>query len=138
MKEIIDTLHTGGYSCVIANGKEVRTFTQRGVADLYALYRQDASFLKGSFVADKVVGKAAAALMILGGVERVFTDVISELALELFEHSSVKVEYTVTVPRIINRNHTGWCPLETICCAARTADDCLPLIEDFVNRMPPK
>lgn len=33
MESIIDILHKGGYSCVMKNREEVRTFTQRGVAD---------------------------------------------------------------------------------------------------------
>ena len=32
MEELINLLHTGGYSCTIANKGEIRTFTQRGVA----------------------------------------------------------------------------------------------------------
>ena len=36
MDELIRLLHDGGYSCVIRKG-EIRTFTQRGVADLYDL-----------------------------------------------------------------------------------------------------
>ena len=41
MEELINLLHSGGYSCVIANGDNIRTFTQRGVADLYDLLTQD-------------------------------------------------------------------------------------------------
>ena len=37
MEELINLLHTGGYSCVIDNEGKIRTFTQRGVADLYDL-----------------------------------------------------------------------------------------------------
>lgn len=37
MESIIDILHKGGYSCVMKNREEVRTFTQRGVADLYVI-----------------------------------------------------------------------------------------------------
>ena len=43
MKELIEKLHAGGYSCVIANGDCIRTFTQRGVADLYRLLREEAA-----------------------------------------------------------------------------------------------
>ena len=67
MEELINLLHTGGYSCTIANKGEIRTFTQRGVADIYDLLTQEPEFLKGASIADKVVGKGAAALMILGG-----------------------------------------------------------------------
>lgn len=65
MDELIRLLHEGGYSCVIRK-EEIRTFTQRGVADLYDLLNQHPAFLHGAQVADKVVGKAAAALMVLG------------------------------------------------------------------------
>ena len=68
MEELINLLHSGGYSCVIANGDNIRTFTQRGVADLYDLLTQEPDFLKGASIVDKVVGKGAAALMILGGI----------------------------------------------------------------------
>ena len=46
MEELINLLHTGGYSCTIANGGKIRTFTQRGVADLYDLLTRNRSFLK--------------------------------------------------------------------------------------------
>ena len=74
MDELIRLLHEGGYSCVIRK-EEIRTFTQRGVADLYDLLNQHPVFLHGAQVADKVVGKAAAALMVLGGVREVYTDI---------------------------------------------------------------
>ena len=67
LEDIIRLLHEGKHSLVVSNG-EVRTFDRRGVADLYALLREDSDFLKGASVADKVVGKAAAALMILGAL----------------------------------------------------------------------
>ena len=59
MEELINLLHTGGYSCVIANEGKIRTFTQRGVADLYDLLTREPEFLKGALIADKVVGKGA-------------------------------------------------------------------------------
>lgn len=69
MENIIQILHQGGYSCVIEN-KEICTFTQRGVADLHNLLSNDAPFLKGAYVAYKIVGKAAAALMALGEIKK--------------------------------------------------------------------
>ena len=44
MDELIRLLHEGGYSCVIRK-EEIRTFTQRGVADLYDLLNQHPVFL---------------------------------------------------------------------------------------------
>lgn len=135
MEELISMLHTGGYSCVIANGEEIRIFTQRGVADLYDLLTMEPEFLKGAIIADKVVGKGAAALMILGEIKELYTDVISTKALELFQKSEVKVDFTQEVPFIWNRNHTGWCPVETMCSEENSAENILPLIRDFLERM---
>lgn len=135
MEELISLLHSGGYSCVIANGEKIRTFTQRGVADLYDLLSQEPEFLKGASIADKVVGKGAAALMILGGISELHTDIISTKALDLLKESDVKVEFEQEVPFIWNRDHTGFCPVETLCSEVKSVEEMLPLISDFIEKM---
>ena len=50
----------------------MRIFRERGVADLFRLLREEPQLLRGAFIADKVVGKGAAALMVLGGGEGLF------------------------------------------------------------------
>ena len=62
MEEIKRILHEGNYSCVIKNAYGIHTYTQRGVADLYDLYTQKPEYLKDASIADKVIGKGAAAL----------------------------------------------------------------------------
>ena len=106
LEDIIRLLHEGKHSLVVSNG-EVRTFDRRGVADLYALLREDSDFLKGASVADK--------------------------ALDLFADSGVRVSYGTAVPHIINRTKTGWCPLETCCRYCLTPQDCLVRIEEFIT-----
>ena len=124
MEELINLLHTGGYSCTIANGGKIRTFTQRGVADLYDLLTQEPEFLKG-----------AAALMILGGIKELYTDIISTKALELFRKSDVKVDFAQEVDFIWNRDRTGGCPVETMCSEVESAEEILPLIRDFLEKI---
>lgn len=134
MDELIKLLHEGGYSCVIRNG-EIRTFTQRGVADLYDLLNGEPVFLKGAQVADKVIGKAAAALMVLGGVAEIYTDIISEPALVLLRDAGIRVGAREVVARIQNRAKTGWCPLETLCYEEKEVGSMYPLIRGFVEKM---
>ena len=76
MEELIRLLNEGGYSCVVRHGEETRTFSRRGVADLYDLYRTDRDFLKGAWLADKVIGKGAAALMVLGALAALTVGVV--------------------------------------------------------------
>lgn len=134
MEKLIHLLHEGDYSCVIENG-EIRTFTQRGVADLFRLLKEEPAFLRGASVADKVVGKAAAALMILGGIKEIYTDTISSPALELFRHSGIEPAFGKEVPHIINRDGTDWCPMEKLSFNEKSAETILPLIESFLNKM---
>lgn len=133
MNELIDTLHEGGYSCVIKSGEHVQTFNRRGVADLLELYTHRREVLRGALVADKVIGKGAAALMVLGGVQSVYADVISVSALQLFETHQVAVNYAQCVPNIINRTKDGICPVESLCQQLTSLDEMLQVIREFVN-----
>lgn len=136
MENIIERLHREGYSCVVANNDEVRTFSRRGVADLYGLLMTDAGFLRGASIADKVVGKAAATLMILGGVSKLYTDIISAPALTLLRDAGLGVEFLQMVPFIKNRDGSGWCPLEMECLRLDEVENIYPVIERFMDSLP--
>lgn len=71
--------------------------------------------MKGAAIADKVIGKGAAALMVLGGFKTVYADIISTPALALLCEAGIETTFAQEVPHIINRDKTGWCPLETAC-----------------------
>ncbi len=132
MKTLIDTLHQGGYSCVIRHQRETRTFQQRGVADLWALCQDKEGFLNGAEIADKVVGKGAAALMICGGVKRVYADVISTPALDLLQRHGIAVSFTTETERIANRQGNGLCPVETRCILLHSVEEMYEEISKFI------
>lgn len=135
MEHIINILHTGNYSCVIKNQTEIRTFTQRGVADLYDLYQTDPAFMKGASIADKVIGKGAAALMVLGGIETVYADLISTPALTLLRDAGIETTFAQEVPHVINRDKTGFCPLETACDKLKSVSEMYPVIQNFITNI---
>lgn len=133
MKKIKRILHEGNYSCVVDNYDQIYTFTGRGVSDLYDMVKNKPCFLKGACIADKVVGKGAAALMILGEVNEVYAEVISLSALMLLRDAGIESDFGRVVPFIWNRNQTDWCPLERICYCEKSAQAILPLIEKFIS-----
>ena len=133
---LMECLQTGQCTCVGRQGGEIRMMQDRGVVGLYQLLVGEPGFLKGASVADKVVGKAAAALMIIGGVKELCTPVISRLACELLERTEIKVTYLRCVPHIINRTQTDWCPLEIRCAELQTPEECLEQIEEFIKNVP--
>ena len=131
--DLTELLHQGHHSLVVRQGMAVRCFDSRGVADLHSLLSQEPQLLRRATVADKVVGKAAASLMMLGGVSELYADVISDLALEVLQQSPMAVHYTQRVDHIINRTRTGWCPMETRCRECHTAEECLRQVEEFLR-----
>lgn len=109
-------LKTRNFTLVaISSNKEVFTSSDRGVKPLLHLLENEKDFLKGASVADKVIGKAAALLMVLGGIKEVHTNVISEPAAEVFEKHNITFFFDKKVERIINRKGDDLCPMETLC-----------------------
>ena len=133
MTDLIEILHREACSCVLLSaGGKILLCRERGVSDLLRLYHESPDLLHGAVVADKVVGKGAAALMILGGIKYVHADVMSEPARSLLETYGVKAEWSTIVPGIINRSGTGFCPIENLCRTCDTPEECLPKIENFI------
>ena len=97
----------------ISSGGRLYTFNMRGVKALVDICQGDVSILSGARVEDSVVGKAAALLMVFGGVESVKAALISDPAIEVFKAHGVACEYSARTPRILNRAGDGLCPMES-------------------------
>lgn len=134
LSEITQLLHQDNYSCVVRNGVETQAFSRQGVQDLLSLYEERPEFLYNALVADKVVGKGAAALMILGKVADIYAAVISKPALDLLTEHNMNVKYDTIVPNIINRTHTGVCPVEQLCLPLSSLSDMYNAISHFVHK----
>ena len=127
MKELIDILHDEGLTLVIKSADgNIHRFTQRGVKDLLMLVTERPDVLLGAIIADKAVGKAAAACMAVGNVQQVHADVMSEPALSLLEKHGIEADYGELVDHIINRAGTDWCPMERL---SRNEDDPAAIIQ---------
>lgn len=121
-------------SLLVYNNDSLSDYHQRGVRDLLMLVQEEPERLQGAIVADKVIGKASAALMVLGGVSEVHTNGICTPGKQLLEAAGVKLYYKDEVPYIINRDKTGQCPLDKRLNDIQTAAECLPVIIDFYKK----
>ena len=99
-------------TCVVLCETHTYTSTQRGIAPLMQWLKEGVD-MQGAYVADKVVGKAAAYLYVLLGVREVYAAVISRPALDVLERYNIGTVYDMLVPAIRNRTDTGFCPMET-------------------------
>ena len=131
-QDAIDTLHIENCSCVILKDKELTIYKGSGISDLLLLLKTEPEKLQGAFVADKVIGKAAAALLILGEVDSIYTDLISDGAIELLRKSPVKVSFSERVSIIMNRAKNNICPMENVCSDANSPEECYDRINEFL------
>ena len=127
-------LTSASTNAVVSNG-EVFTSQERGVKPLLHLLTEKKGFLKGASVADKVIGKAAALLMVLGEIKEVHTLIISEPAIKVFEKYNIPCYYDKKVERIVNRTGDGLCPMETLCLDVEEPKKVFQKITDFIKTM---
>lgn len=128
-------LHNGNHSCVIMNGEQTLTFDRRGVADLYNLYKEQPAFLHGAYIADKIVGKASAAILILGGVRAVHALVMSREAATMLRRAGIETSCSQEVEYIENRDKTGLCPMESACLHLHNAADIYTAVKALIARL---
>lgn len=113
IKRARELLTKGGYTCVAVKNGASCFSTERGVQPLLHWLELPEEPLREAAVADKVIGKAAALLMVYAGVKEVYTAVISEPAAAVFRSCGVPYKAGKCVPRIINRQGDGLCPMES-------------------------
>lgn len=110
MENLMHILTSNEYSCVLSQNGNIYTEVKHGILPILQFLEEGK--LKDSYVADKVIGKAAAMMMVLGGVKEVETLVISEHAYQFFITHQIPIQYSEKVPYIINRKKDGMCPME--------------------------
>ena len=105
------TLVMGGVSCVAAkDGVIVAKETGRGIMPIMKLLADGK--LAHALVVDKVVGRAAAAICIVGKAKKVHAMMMSAEAAALLKAHGVEASADKTVPKILNRDLTDSCPME--------------------------
>lgn len=109
--EAKEILISGGYTCVLTDGQTVYTSTERGVKPLVR-FLESGQIPAGLSAADKVVGRATAYLYALLKVKEVYSQIISQPAVNVLQDSGIHVRYDKLVPNIINRKGDGICPFE--------------------------
>jgi len=87
----------------------------------------------GNVCADRVIGKAAAMLLIYGGITELFAEVISEHALEFLNTCDITVEYRKKTKHIINRKGDGMCPMEEKALLLNSPTDAFTLFSNIVK-----
>ena len=136
VNEAIELLNLNEASCIaIKDNKIIAKELGRGIKPLFNIYSNYLEQLEGSLVVDKVIGKGAAILICNAKVDRVYTHIISQPALELLNKYNINIDYEVKTEHIKNRDNTGMCPLEKRVFGIEDLEEGLAEIRDFVNSL---
>lgn len=139
MRELKALLASGSCRGVARSSSgELRLFRRQGVADLMELVTSCPDFLRGASVADNVIGRGAAMLLLKGGATEVYARVISSGALSALRSGGVSVSFDTEVDHIANRSGDGICPVERLTADALTPDEAYERIRLFIERQQSK
>lgn len=95
---------------VVRDGRLLFSSRLQGIQPL--LDALDNNVLPGSAVADKVIGRAAAMVTVLGQVNAVHSPLMSQEAVDVLSEAGILHCADKTVEQILNQEGTGPCPLE--------------------------
>jgi hypothetical protein len=111
-----DELDRSGMCLIVWKGKEIvfRSASKGIRPHLEAINRLGKTVLKGSIIADKIVGRAAALLILYSVPKEVHAGVITTKARELLETGGVLVLKETEVPAIKERDGRIYCPFEAM------------------------
>jgi len=108
-----ERIKTGQATCILIRDEVITGEASGiGVKPILQFLENEPDTLKGAAVADKVIGKAAAMLLVLGGVQYVYGQLMSISGQEYLKKQNIPFSYGTLVDKISSRDGTGVCPLE--------------------------
>ncbi len=120
---------------VLKSGAIVHAGHGRGVGPLVRLYDSSPETLYGAVVVDKVIGRAAAFMAILGGAVHVHGLVMGRGAEELLAAHGIEASHDRLVECIMNRSNDGPCPLEAAVSGIQDPEEALVAIRTRIAEL---
>lgn len=132
MQQLIEILRREKCSLVVKNHGIVTTYSKPGVHDLEHLLDHDPEMLHGATIADKVIGKAAAAMVVVGGVKELYAEVMSKKAIPFLEEAGIAYTCGTLVDTI--KEEGDRCQLEKITAPATTPEETVALLRTHFEK----
>jgi len=118
---------------IVKNGHILTKSSASGIRRLLTAVEEVGRDIKGSSVADKIVGEAAAQLCLYSEVQEVYAVTMSQCAKDLLDQSRIGYEYENLVPHILNMRKTDLCPFEKIVAGSKTPKEAYERLKKAVH-----
>lgn len=111
----MDRLRATGNSLMVENGDRlIFASAEKGLRPLVECIVRHKTEMAGARVIDKIVGAAAAKLLVYAEVAEVYAAIASRKAKEILEANKITFSAESIVPYIMGRDKRGPCPMETL------------------------
>lgn len=111
----LDYFFKKSWSFVLIRGdKIIYKSKSQGLAPLVFCLKKYRKQMRGAIIYDKIIGLAAAKLLVYGNVAEVLTPTISRDAKKYLQKNKVKLIFKKEVKNILNRDGNDLCPMERI------------------------
>ncbi|MEB3428970.1 DUF1893 domain-containing protein [Citroniella saccharovorans] len=119
----------------VKDGKIIFKSDKKGIRPILEAYNEKKDLLKDSFLADKVVGRAALSFIEELGVKSFYTEIISREVIDYLKNKDIAYFYDEVVDKILNRDKTDLCPMEKISQSSSDNKEIILKIKKFLKEV---
>lgn len=124
----------GKATCVVVKNQQIITIESgAGIKPIITMHENGQ--LAGAMVVDKIIGKATAMILVLGGATACYGLTMSQVAVEFLKSHGVKVKYDLLVKNIINRKGDGICPMEETVANVDSPEEALTALKNKLEEL---
>ncbi len=128
-KTELEKFKNSPWSIIITKGKNIiYRSNMSGLSPLMQAINQLNGELAGASVYDRIIGRAAAFLLVHASVRSVYTPLVSRPAIEILRSHKIPVVYLAKVDRIMDREMKDLCPMEKLSLDADTPMEFIRLV----------
>ena len=103
---------TDNITCTVIQGDQTYVSDLPGLRPLMNWLHRSPEIFEGSYVVDKVVGKASAMLLTYGGAKKIHGKLMSRPADVFLTAHGIEHTYDVLTDYILNQDQSDMCPME--------------------------
>lgn len=121
---------------IVKDGRVLFKTNASGIRGFLTALDKIGKSIKGSAVADKIVGEAAAQLCAYSHVREVYAVVLSQFGKDVLERNGIRYEFENMVPHILNMKKTDLCPFEKIVAGSATPQEAFERLRKRLSTPP--
>ena len=120
---------------IVKNQENIFESCSSGISGLLDAVERLSTKLYGSSVADKIVGRAAALLIVYSRIKEVYAVLLSREGLKVLKENNISIEYNRLIPKVLDRTAMDICPFEEFSLTIKSPNDAYRMLKDCAEKI---